>query len=145
MGPPSDLIIQLQSLISHTRSCHLTSISLLPNLKPESAISLAAVLLDYPVAYVPARPDSSLLSNVPLDIYECVLNFNGTTSKHLRTHTLLKFSCPSILAIEHPNVTGSRRIISCLTHKFHGRIEKSIPSAYLLILSSSQTLDRVAL
>jgi hypothetical protein len=68
------------------------SISLPAELRFTELVPLAALLLEYPVAYVPSSEASpSSLSHRPLDVYECVLN-RGPDE-----HVLLKFSCPSDL------------------------------------------------
>ncbi|KAF8073715.1 hypothetical protein FPV67DRAFT_1666466 [Lyophyllum atratum] len=141
-NPPSDLTDALLALVDDaTIQPSLTpSITLRTNLPPESAIPLAAVLLEYPVAYIPASLKHPFLSNVSLDIYECALTFDQNAP-----HTLLKFSCPSELARSHPDVLGPAHIITCLTKKFTARIQNMGPGASLEVLQSTQTMDRVAL
>ena len=56
-------------------------------------IPLAAFLLEYPVGYVPLDANqTTFLSNIPLDVYECVLEDSEGE------HTLLKFSCPQCVS-----------------------------------------------
>lgn len=57
--------------------------------KEHLLVPLAAFLLEYPVGYVPLDTNqTTFLSDVPLDVYECVLE------ESREIHTLLKFSCP---------------------------------------------------
>jgi len=55
----------------------------------ETVVPLAAVLLDYLVAYVPYTSYPNTLSGVPLDVYECILAIDS------REHSIIKFSCPA--------------------------------------------------
>jgi hypothetical protein len=115
------------------------------NLSQETTIPLAALLVGYPVAYVPGSPDqSSFLSNVPLDVYECVLTFDESQQVS-NLHTLLKFSCPSGLAQDHPDLLGPPQIIEHLNGRYRNRLQKAAPDTKLVVLHSSETLDRVAL
>ncbi|RDB17984.1 hypothetical protein Hypma_000744 [Hypsizygus marmoreus] len=146
VDPPTALERTLQSLIDNGTTSQLTSITLPSELTPEMAIPLAAVLLEYPVAYVPSSlSQSSFLSNVPLDVYECVLTFNGRQTVLPSKHTLLKFSCPSELGKEHPDRLGNAHVTVSLKEKFKHRLQSSGIGASLEVLQNCQTLDRVAL
>lgn len=102
------------------------------------------MLIGYPVAYVPASPNQvSFLSNVPLDVYECLLTFDNSLQVS-NPHTLLKFSCPSGIAKEH-HVLGPSCIIERLTATFQLRLQRAVPGTELVVRHSSETLDRVAL
>lgn len=116
-----------------------SSITMNSSLPAESVIALAAVLLEYPVAYVPTTLDSPFLSNVTLDVYECIISFEKTA------HTLLKFSCPSELGQENSEMLGSSHIIASLTKKYLPRIRTMAPIVSFRVLHTSQNLDRVAL
>ncbi|KAG5221325.1 hypothetical protein IMY05_C4432000400 [Salix suchowensis] len=73
--------------------CNSQPVIQLPESHPSAMIPLAAVLLEYPVAYAPP-PESALftfLGGISLDIYEVILISSSSES---RRHTLLKFSCP---------------------------------------------------
>lgn len=124
-----------------TRSQIPLSVTLPVDLTPAVTVPLAAVLLEYPVAYVPP-PDllQSFLSNIPLDVYEYTL-----VTDNDQGHLLLKFSCPSILAEAYPDCLGSSHIIAYLTRNFEERLKRSIPRATLRIAHSCETKDRLAL
>jgi hypothetical protein len=140
-APPPGLAAVLQSLLI-PRSYLPTSITLPGDLTPEITVPLAALLLEYPVAYVPSLEQLPFLSNVPLDIYECILLFNGISAGN---HLLLKFSCPSNLAEEHPGRLGSSHIVARLKANFGGRLEESLPGATFHVTHSRDTKDRIAL
>lgn len=149
-GPPDSLAALLPLLVTDHTVVHGTrysvSISLPPDLTPESSIPLAGVLLEYPVAYVPASDQLPFLSNISLDVYECILTLgHNQVSANLEDHLFLKFSCPSDLAERHPNCLGSLHVIACLTEKFTNRLRQSVPEATIRIMHSRETKDRVAL
>ncbi|KAM6494315.1 hypothetical protein JOM56_010676, partial [Amanita muscaria] len=54
-------------------------------------VPIAAVLIEYPLAYVPDTTLTSFLHQIPLDVYECTVRIGS------HTHILLKFSCPAVL------------------------------------------------
>jgi hypothetical protein len=134
-GPPSEL-----SALLHTLSDQLVtdgpSISL-SNISMVVAIPLAAVLLEYPVAYVPIPEHATaFLAGVPLKVYECTLTWKsrGGGQSHCR---LLQFSCP--VALHH--VLSE----SALVERFEPRLRRFVPCPTLEIQHKIQTLDRVAL
>ncbi|KAF5382562.1 hypothetical protein D9615_002869 [Tricholomella constricta] len=139
-GPPPELTDALLSLVEDatTQPSLPPSISISSSLPRETAVPLAAVLLEYPVAYVPTSLEHPFLSNVPLDIYECVVTFDRDSA-----HTLLKFSCPSDLAQRYPVVLSPLHIIASVIKKFTPRIRDTTIS--LQVHHSTKTLDRVAL
>ncbi|KAG5636190.1 hypothetical protein H0H81_008896 [Sphagnurus paluster] len=140
--PPSDVDAVLSVLIdSMTNTSLLPPSVTIPPLSHGTAIPLAAVLLEYPVAYVPTSLEHPFLSNITLDVYECVLL---NVLEQNSSYTLLKFSCPSELAGQHTNM-DPEHIIAFLTEKFTGRMNKLLPGASFQILHNIQTLDRVAL
>jgi len=102
-------------------------------------IPLAALLLEYPVGYVPLDPNQSgFLSNVPLDVYEFVLEDSG------EEHTLLKFSCPqcvgqSITRLVPDEVRGR------LEDRFRPRLEVVDYPGRLEVRCTQETLPRVGL
>lgn len=103
-------------------------------------IPLAAVLLEYPVAYAPQPDLGSLtfLGGISLDVYEIILT---SPSSELRQHPLLKFSCPHGLEEQlSPNVIKER-----LYNHFKPRLSTLLPSMSLEVSYSEQTFDRVAL
>ncbi|KAG6890622.1 hypothetical protein C0995_006598 [Termitomyces sp. Mi166 len=139
--PPLDLINALNSLKEGVaaQTTFPPSFTMKSNLPAESAIPLAAVLLEYPVAYVPTTLDSPFLSKVTLDVYECILSFGETV------HTLFKFSCPSELGQQYSHIFSSSQIIASLTDNYLPRICTMAPTVSFEVLHTSQNLDRVAL
>ena len=123
-----------------------SSISLPEGMPLSNAVPLAAVLLDYEVAYVP--PDTQtgpavFLSGVTVNTYECLLDLLLPGSVH---HTILKFSCPSALAILNPTQLGPDEIVRRLTAKFAERLAQiGDVTVSLRVGCGSITLDRLAL
>ena len=108
---------------------------------PETTVPLAALLLEYPVAYVPSSDiQVRFLDNIPLDVYECTL-----VTENDQTHPLVKFSCPSNLAEAHPDDLGALHIVAYLRGNFQDRLNKSVQGATLRITHSRETKDRFAL
>ncbi|KAG5648408.1 hypothetical protein DXG03_004982 [Asterophora parasitica] len=143
-GPPVELTEALSALVDDATN-HATpapSISTRQNLPREMSIPLAAVLLEYPVAYVPFSLEDNVpfLPNVSLDVYECVL-----TLAQGGFHTLLKFSCPSDLGQRYPNLLSPGRVVADVSAKLNSRIGQKAPGMLLEVLHTTATLDRVAL
>jgi hypothetical protein len=143
-APPSGLTAVLQSLLI-PGSYIPTSITLPADLTPEITVPLAALLLEYPVAYVPSLDQLSFLSNVLLDVYECILVFHDEDGNRTGHHLLLKFSCPSNLAEEHPDRLSPSHIVAHLTANFGGRLQESVPRATFHATHSRDIRDRIAL
>ncbi|KAF8158120.1 hypothetical protein B0H34DRAFT_797532 [Crassisporium funariophilum] len=108
--PPS-ILHHLDAIFSFANiniTDHPRSFSLPEDTTFEQAVPLAAVLLDYIVAYVPTSLHLDMLSGIPLDFYECILTFRGS-SDHGKVeqqdinHVVMKFSCPA--AIREGGVT----------------------------------------
>ena len=122
-----------------------SSISLPEGMPLSNAVPLAAVLLDYDVAYVPhdtPTGPAGFLSGVTVNTYECLLDLLLPDS----VHTILKFSCPRALAISYPTQFGPDEIVRRLTAKFaerHAQIGDFTVS--LRVVCGSITLDRLAL
>lgn len=117
-------------------------VSLSRKLRVEDAVPLAAILLEYPVAYVPTSPDTSFLGGEVLTVCECYLEQEGT-STHFR-HTLIKFSCPDSItrSCEH---MSSGLLTHRLKERFAPRIRKMDESLILRVHISREMLNRVAL
>ena len=69
-------------------------------LTPEVLVPLSGFLLEYPVSYVPISAEQTIfLSDVPLDLFECVIFIPKTHSKakidEYDEHVMFKFSCPT--------------------------------------------------
>ncbi|KAK7677767.1 hypothetical protein QCA50_019319 [Cerrena zonata] len=107
---------------------------------PKDAIPLAAIVLEYPVAYVPDGSDqTTFLSNTPLDVYECSLSLR--IDNHDFEHTFLKFSCPSGL----DEMRSPDKIKNKLQTRFSHRIRTCEIQTDITINVGQVTLDRVAL
>lgn len=118
-------------------------------MRVEDAVPLAAILLGYLIAYVPADTQGGpLLSQVPLDVYECIVDFpllDGYLGTDLEGHTLLKFSCPCEASQGQPHTPNPLNFINTLIERFQGRIRDLVPGSQLRIVHTTVTLDRVAL
>ncbi len=161
-----DILAQLQSA---STSFPLTLT--LPAISPALSVPLAAILLDYSIAYVPDSDSDSApsaadaLSGAPLDFYECVLSFRNLEERdklhdHLYSQkirskqrqdnqeqscTIMKFSCPAILSDTHFELK-SDRIIEQLNALSAQRLQ-SLNDPSLLRVSvykTTHTLDRLA-
>ncbi|KAK0221625.1 hypothetical protein IW262DRAFT_1375276 [Armillaria fumosa] len=115
VSPPEDVLNTLRSIEIQPTDISCTLPSELP---VEITIPLAAVLLEYPVAYVPNDATSPARQN--LDVYECLLS-EGVT--------IVKFSCPSSLA-DRETITKSLRL----------RFGRDVEVKY-----TSETVDRLVL
>lgn len=110
----------------------------------EVLIPLAAVVIDYPVAYFPAFPaQTSFLEGEPLDVYTVSFEWTSeSTSSLVGEHVLLKFSCPQILASSHAELSP-RTVIRNLHVKFAAVLERI--GASISVTHRTETLERVAL
>ncbi|KZP33692.1 hypothetical protein FIBSPDRAFT_1036207 [Athelia psychrophila] len=118
-------------------------VKLCGRLRVEDAVPLAAILLEYPVAYVPtSSAETSFLSGEALVVCECYLEQELTPSP-LR-HTLIKFSCPNSIAQNNEHLSP-RRLAQRLQEHFAPRVGEMGEAVYLKIHISTETLDRVAL
>lgn len=118
---------------------HPLSLTLPPNLSQETLIPLAAILLEYPVAYVPASSDqANFLGGVPLNVFSC-----GLTSAFAE-HVLMKFSCPSDVGLQAENLSPTK-LMEGLMDRFQERLDL-IGAGWVLSLEyHKETHDRVAL
>jgi hypothetical protein len=112
----------------------------LPVLDSSVSVPVAAVLIEYPVAFVPDPTITSFLNYIPLDVYECIVKFK------LNSHTLLRFSCPSELGMKHPDLLSPDRLLvymRCLL----GSKERlgGWEEVDLQVVHRTETHDRVAL
>ncbi|KAI0917241.1 hypothetical protein AcW2_007427 [Taiwanofungus camphoratus] len=125
------------------------SIILSPSLKITDIVPLAAFLLEYPVAYVPASVDQTeFLAGAPLDIYECFLTRSLTNADCSgfagSEHTLLKCSCPSVVAGADGHLLSSM-LTERLRCRFGPRIEATGSSGTLIVRHRTDSFPRVAL
>jgi Domain of unknown function (DUF4504) len=115
-----------------------SSICIKEGLTQEDLIPLAAVLLEYPVGYVPvSSQQTSFLNDVPLDVYECVLIPHSSG----KLETLLQFSCPCALA-KNLSVDAVKEKLEI---RFLPRITAVNLNFGLQIIHHVETLPRVGL
>lgn len=114
----------------------------------ESLVPFAAVLLEYPVAYVPPPTITGFLSGEPLEVYECTISptsIAGDSSSWIpKTHSLLKFSCPRSISDQYPHLrpdTLKHRI----GNHFASRIAEACLDATVTVSHHTEVHDRVAL
>ncbi|KIK52074.1 hypothetical protein GYMLUDRAFT_265601 [Collybiopsis luxurians FD-317 M1] len=112
--PPEALSTLLQDLTNqllNPSEWKVTSTIELPQgLSASSTVPLAALLLEYPVAYCPpATVTSPFLSSEMLDVYDVCLELPNNEGYVLtfsdglnRRHSMLKFSCPLHLGAIYP-------------------------------------------
>jgi hypothetical protein len=106
-------------------------------------VPIAAILLEYPVAYVPTSGDQTVfLSRELLDIYECLLMH--AEFEPLNGHTLLKFSCPSAIGIEHTELSPNK-LVERMKARFIPRLLVADDRMTLDIHVLTEKFDRVAL
>lgn len=113
----------------------------------EILIPLAAVVIDYPVAYFPAFPvQTSFLEGEALDIYtvsfKWITNTSDFTLDFGREHVLLKFSCPQVLASNYAELSPSI-VIRKLKVKFAASLGRI--GTCVFVTHRTETLERVAL
>ncbi|KAI0729626.1 hypothetical protein C8Q72DRAFT_304915 [Fomitopsis betulina] len=115
------------------------------------SVPLAAVLLEYPVAYVPLDADqTAFLTGVGLNVYECVLTFSqvpgdtGSGSDRPYEHTLLKFSCPSRLAGEATTLLPTT-LVERMQARFGPRLDAAGCQCKWAVRHATETHDRVSL
>lgn len=126
------------------------TITLPAGLSARTSVPLAALVLEYPVAYCPPVTVSSpFLSSVTLDVYQVCLklqmspDLKGDTSNH----SILKFSCPSELGISYPERLSPVIMMEKLQSFFDSRLADWTPqsTAVVTVHHDIETLDRVAL
>lgn len=106
-------------------------------------VPLAAILLDYPVAYVPTSCDqTAFLSGETLDVYECRLVHPGHST--VDGHTLLKFSCPNATGVEY-SYLSPQRLVDRMKERFVTKLQAIDSRITLDINTSTEKFDRVAL
>ena len=109
------------------------------------AVPLAALLLDYPIAYLPSFSNPHALSGSPLDFYECVLISGAHDCRNERkTHIIMKFSCPARLQDMGPEHFKPQSIISQLQEMFTKRLQLlEDPTLECHVIHTTQTLDHI--
>ncbi|KAJ2929771.1 hypothetical protein H1R20_g7328, partial [Candolleomyces eurysporus] len=107
------------------------SILLEQNLHLGVIVPLAAVILDYSVAYVPEVGSGStasspvFLANVPVNTYEATLSFTeGNSEATMKVLSVLKFSCPRRLEEVCPERLSQESIVKGLESLLRSRLEE---------------------
>lgn len=134
----------LKNLTTNQDSIPEVSLRLPPNLSMVTLIPLAAVLLDYPIAYVPeSESQTSFLSGTPLVVYRCRLVGKPQGDEdNDKQHVLLQFSCP--VSLEN-SMVSTRKTVSFLEHTFQPRVAQILSKYVLHVDYEHVALDRVAL
>ena len=102
-------------------------------------ITLAAFLLEYPVGYVPLdATQTTFLGNIPLDVYECILEDSG------KEQTLLKFSCPQRVSQSVARLAPGE-VRRRLVNRFRPRLEAVDYLGRFEVRCTQETLPRVGL
>jgi hypothetical protein len=139
---PKNIVEVLEDIHIQTRNNPVSVINS-RQLAQELMIPIAAILLEYPIAYVPTSSDeTAFLSGQPLNVYEChLIHANGEPPDR---HTLLKFSCPAIIGVEHYQLS-SHKLIEGLKAKFVPRLQAADDHISVDIHVLTEKFDRVAL
>lgn len=145
--PPHALREALHGMGSAMAEYHNALVLSLSELYTEEVlIPLAAVVIDYPVAYFPAFPvQRSFLEGEALDVYTVSLKWtinSDSTVGFGEQHVLLKFSCPHLLANDDTELSPGT-VMEKLHVKFAFILERI--GASILTTHRTETLDRVAL
>lgn len=140
---PANIIKVLEDVYNRT-SNNPTLVICSQELTQEVMIPIAAILLEYPVGYVPTSSDqTAFLSREPLDVYVChLLAHSGAELRD--QHILLKFSCPCTIGFEHTTLSPEQ-LIDRMKGRFIPRLQKAADSITMDVLVSIERHDRVAL
>lgn len=173
MAPPLDVIELLHHIISAAQTWNVAPAGplvldgkLTPANGVQTLVPLAGLLLEYPASYVPSSTQQeAFLGTTPLDVYEVVLCLGvlrktssartPSRSQSLEPqssnaeHSLLKFSCPSVLdnadKVTHPKLSPislCRHLHACYNHRV---AEASTAHASVYVKHHTEVRDRVAL
>lgn len=122
------------------------SLSLSDTFTQEILVPLAAVMIDYPVAYFPAcSTQTSFLEGEALDIY--TISFKPIITPDCtpglgKEHVFLKFSCPQVLASNYAELSPAT-VIEKLRVKFTAGLARI--GTCVSVTHLTETLDRAAL
>jgi hypothetical protein len=150
-------------LVKQIKSCPDEAIEVqlqLESLPSTVLVALAGFLLEYRIAYAVPPDQDVFLSNVPLDVYECIVRYptpgetTDASTSHLSArvlrpfkegstaHTLLKFSCPVVVGESHDDY-APKALLGALYARFQPRL--AIHGLDMQVQHTTVTLDRVAL
>ncbi|KAG9315710.1 hypothetical protein JVU11DRAFT_3357 [Chiua virens] len=144
--PPETLQQALRDVRSSMTESSSLSLALSDTLTEDILIPLAAVLIDYAVAYVPAfSAQTVFLQSEMLDVY--TVSIKGMTPLDSESgpgneHVLLKFSCPQVFASDHAELSPGT-LVEKLQVKFSTRLGRIGMRAF--VIHHTETQDRVAL
>jgi hypothetical protein len=113
-------------------------------------VPLAAVILDYDVAYVPALEIAKssafpiYLSGVPVTTYECLLSWD--TEDHETSRIMvMKFSCPKPLEEIDSKRFSTETISKRVSDRLRSRLQEAGVKASVKILHETVVHERLAL
>ncbi|KAI0071504.1 hypothetical protein K474DRAFT_612808 [Panus rudis PR-1116 ss-1] len=138
-GPRYPPLVHLSSPQSETNRKVTSSADMIP---------LAAILLEYPIAYVPLdEQQTDFLPRTELDVFECILHLpEGVFSDEEREHVFMKFSCPRVLDAEDPsNTYWSEDVEQRLLSRFGPRAQRIGIGGRMHVRRYQEVFDRVAL
>ncbi|KAF4617287.1 hypothetical protein D9613_006112 [Agrocybe pediades] len=118
----------------------------------EALVPLAAIMLDYPVAYVPCMSQNNVLGGRQLDFYEFLLTIDAPNEDWAgeKAHTIMKFSCPAELREESNPSNPSNHLCpehlkEAMAHMFQTRLRKIKGSSKQVgVLHSTHALSHVS-
>jgi hypothetical protein len=145
---PQQVLQVLLSLLPLAQSVELPlSFSLLSDTAFETVVPLAAILLDYLVAYVPHPSYPNTLSGVPLDVYEYILTIPSHDSMLDLNHSIIKFSCPTSLREDFTQLNPENVTLK-MAAVFADRLSVARAGGVTIhvkhnVIHSSETVDRV--
>ena len=141
---PRQVLQVLVSLLPLAQSVELPlSFSLPSDTAFETVVPLAAILLDYLVAYVPYPSYPNTLSGIPLDFYEYILTIPSHDSMLDLNHSIIKFSCPASLGEDFTQLIPEN-VTRKLAAIFADRLSAAWAGGVTIrVKHSSETLDRV--
>jgi len=144
-APETGILQALENMSLQIAGDHPISLTGLEGFNQEIMIPLAAILLEYPVAYVPSSAHQNVfLSGEPLDIYECLLIHIAGGTAVPKQHTFLKFSCPSAVSVEKAELSPCV-LVERMKERFIPRLQSANCNLTLDIRVSTESFDRVAL
>ncbi|KAH7885213.1 hypothetical protein F5I97DRAFT_1928622 [Phlebopus sp. FC_14] len=142
-APPGLAEVLKETYAVSSASPDKASFSLPNHLSQEILVPLAAVLIDYPVGYVPSSSQGmGFLGGETLDVYELLLKASQAPNLTSGDHILLKFSCPRALTDGHPELAPDN-MMEKLRIKFMPRLANV--GMQLSAVHTVETFNRVAL
>ncbi|KAH6891758.1 hypothetical protein BKA70DRAFT_1119723 [Coprinopsis sp. MPI-PUGE-AT-0042] len=164
--PPSDFQVMQEAppgLVETLREiCKLSNVtgydlplsfSLPEFLHFSAAVPLAAVIIDYDIAYVPTLDNNKsssfpiFLSGIPVSTYECILHWDSEGKDGVPTSriTVMKFSCPKPLEETDPHRFSIDVISKRLVNRLRSRLEEADFAAAIEVLHETAVHERLAL